>query len=71
MIAHKHFAEQGVLHASDKREALRMQVTAVAANGERWWREGQGQAEFRHLVPPDPWHTEAGGNDESSVTASE
>jgi 1,2-phenylacetyl-CoA epoxidase PaaB subunit len=28
MIAHKHFAEQGVLHASDKREALRMQVEA-------------------------------------------
>ncbi len=26
MIAHKNFAEQGVLHASDKREALRAQV---------------------------------------------
>lgn len=28
MIAHKHVAEQGVLHASDKREALRTQVEA-------------------------------------------
>ncbi len=28
MIAHKHVAEQGVLQASDKREALRMQVEA-------------------------------------------
>ena len=26
MIAHKNFEEQGVIHASDKREALRMQV---------------------------------------------
>ncbi len=28
MIAHKNFAEQGVIHASDKREALRTQVEA-------------------------------------------
>jgi len=28
MIAHKNFAEQGVLHATDKREALRAQVEA-------------------------------------------
>ncbi len=26
MIAHKNFEEQGVIHASDKREALRAQV---------------------------------------------
>ncbi len=28
MIAHKHVAEQGVLQAADKREALRTQVEA-------------------------------------------
>jgi len=28
MIAHKNFEEQGILHASDKRETLRAQVEA-------------------------------------------